>query len=395
MIINCQPNKTEVLCTSTAENDKSLIPEKYTLCGKEIKRVKSTKALGLIIDENINFLEHSKMIYNSLMKKWVMICKYSNRHWGFNQKIMIQIIKTIFHSTLFYAGHIWINKSTMVEIEKLYYKILKSTIGAVFNIRQSLAEVIIGIPPINIVNTVNRTKHYLKVILCNSPVDRLREFIAEEVTSEDAGRCDTQHALRQVMSFLKWKKTNYPESVTDTDERRIYSRDITEYLSLSRRTCKYTKAMMTRYTEHLWKISLQNEFLLEGHSILPDPTMTPLPISRGTPRDVEVLAMSVLYENNLLNNFLHRFNSEQYPSPLCDCGVEEQTAHHILFRCPLVNSELRVRAFNSLKQAVGSELAELDTPTTLLNASRHKNFMQQVVQIVNSIKDSLRTQIEL
>ena len=140
---------------------------------------------------------------------------------------------------------------------------------------------------------------------------------------------------------------------------------------------------------------MHNEFLLEGHSILPNPTMKPLPISRETSREVEVLAMSVLYGNNLLNNFLHRFNSEQFPSPLCECGTEEQTAHHILFRCPFVNSDLRVQAFSTLKEAVGRDLAELDSPITLLNASRHQNFIQQVVEIVQSIQDKLHTQIEL
>ena len=45
----------------------------------------------------------------------------------------------------------------MREIEKLWYRISKSTTGAVFNIRQTNAEILIGIPPpheTNLVNTI-------------------------------------------------------------------------------------------------------------------------------------------------------------------------------------------------------------------------------------------------
>ena len=128
MIINCNPNKTEVVCFGTAENDRTLVPTTYKLCGKDIKLVKHTKVLGLIIDESLNFIEHSKMVYRKLTHRWTTICKYSNRHWGFNQKVIVQLIKTFFHSTLFYAGHLWINKQNMTEINQLYYKTLKAAI---------------------------------------------------------------------------------------------------------------------------------------------------------------------------------------------------------------------------------------------------------------------------
>ena len=55
MIVNCLPDKTEIMCFSTAENDKTLIPKTFRLCGNDIKLVKSTKALGLIIDEDLSY----------------------------------------------------------------------------------------------------------------------------------------------------------------------------------------------------------------------------------------------------------------------------------------------------------------------------------------------------
>ena len=120
MIVNCLPDKTEIMCFSTAENDKALIPKSFRLCGNDIKLVKSTKALGLIIDEDMSFIEHGASVHKKLVQKWATICTYCHRHWGFNQEVMIQIIKTLFHSSMFYAGFIWMNKQSMEETTKLH-----------------------------------------------------------------------------------------------------------------------------------------------------------------------------------------------------------------------------------------------------------------------------------
>ena len=397
MMINCQPDKTEVICFSTAENDKALVPKEFKLCGQTIKLVKHTKALGLVIDEDLNFIEHSKGVYTKLSKKWATICRYSHRHWGFNHRVMIQIIKTLFHSSLFYAGFLWINKHSIEEINKLYYQIMKTTIGAVFNIRYSLAETILGLPPINILNTANLIKHYLKIILCNSPEDKLKEFIKEELQNEG----NTQHRsvveqhIRQVMKFLKWKITIYPESVSEADKLKIDKKCAEEFIDLEPNTCKYTKSMINKYVEHMWKAALQNEYQMEGHYIIPNPTTCPLPIEQGTSREEEVLALSFFYENNLLNSFIFRHDKRLSNSPLCDCGNEEQTAHHLLFRCNLVDSHLREQAYSEYELAVGSDLAATDSTIALVNASRHSAFMRSTLLIIKSVKDKLRSNIEL
>ena len=42
MIVNCDPDKTELICFGTAENNISLIPDTFELCNKTIRRVKQT-----------------------------------------------------------------------------------------------------------------------------------------------------------------------------------------------------------------------------------------------------------------------------------------------------------------------------------------------------------------
>ena len=391
MIINCQPDKTEIMCFSTAENDKSIIPKTYKLCDKDIKLVKNTKALGLIIDEDLTFIEHGRAVHKKLVKKWATICTYCHRHWGFNHQVMIQIIRTLFHSSLFYAGFIWINKNSIEEIMKLHYQILKSSIGAVFNINATLAHIILGIPPIDILNRCNLIKHYLKLMLNETPEDKLKEFVVNEIEKEDHESV-LSYSIRQVMKFLKWKITTNPESVDEFDKIKILSRDPKEFVKLNSNSCKYTRNMMNKYIEHLWKESVHNEYLLNGQNISPTPNLKLMPI-RGTSRKIEVAIMSFFYENNLMNHFLYRYNHTKFISPLCDCGEEEQTAHHLLFRCTFVENDLRHRAYHSLQQAVGIESAGIDSTVVLVNASRDPAFMQSMKEITSSIIHRLRSEI--
>ena len=145
----------------------------------------------------------------------------------------------------------------------------------------------------------------------------------------------------------------------------------------------------------MWKASVQNEYLLDGHNILPNPTTRPINVGRGTTREIEVLTLSLLYDNNLLNHFLYRYNRSVFTSPLCDCGMEEQTSHHLLFRCELVDSHLRAQAYSEFILVVGNELAATDSTIVIANASRNEAFMRCVVEIVQSIQNRLRSHIEL
>ena len=82
------------------------------------------------------------------------------------------------------------------------------------------------------------------------------------------------------MKFLKWKNLTYPDRTGEGDAVKVDNLDCTEFLNLKPTTCKYTKDIITKYVEHLWRKSVQNEFLLEGHAVIPTPTTQPLPIDR-------------------------------------------------------------------------------------------------------------------
>ena len=91
------------------------------------------------MDNKLKYDYHTEEVLKSVRLTWVTLCKLSNRQWGLKQKVMIYLIKTMIISKLAYAAHIYINKENLEKINKLWYKILKSITGAVYNIRQEKA----------------------------------------------------------------------------------------------------------------------------------------------------------------------------------------------------------------------------------------------------------------
>ena len=90
-----------------------------------------TKVLGVILDEKLNYKQHSKSVYNNLIHRWVSLSRYANRNWGMNQAVIVRITKTVLFSALFYGSLIWMNNSNMDDINKLLYKVSKAATGAV------------------------------------------------------------------------------------------------------------------------------------------------------------------------------------------------------------------------------------------------------------------------
>ena len=102
-----------------------------------------------------------------------------------------------------------------------------------------------------------------------------------------------------------------------------------------------------------------------------------------------------MYPNNLLNSSLHHINSDKFPSSLCSCGEDVQTAKHLLLQCKLVEDALKAEAHDLLVKAVGEEEAAMDCSITILNASRNKKFLEVVHQIINSQIDTLHVNVEI
>ena len=105
----------------------------------------------------------------------------------------------------------------------------------------------------------------------------------------------------------------------------------------------------------------------------------PLVIPRQTSRETEVMIMSLMYKNNLLNEFL--FNQNIVESNLCpNCEEEAQTADHLLFRCSSVPEQYREQAYASLCEYTGVDNSEAAGPGALIT-QYHKIRAQLIIGV--------------
>ena len=384
--INCDKDKTEVICFNCAEGDSSMIPNVFKLGDKEIKRVSQTKVLGLLIDENLSYKPHSEALLKDLQGRWAMICKYSNKHWGFNVMVMLHLLRALFISKTSYAGHIWYSNENATEINKLFYRMLKAFTGAVLNINQIVAEIILGIPPLRIQVKIHSIKHFLKINNSQVPNDIYKKFLHETYDQTTKQPQIIHHKLKDVFQFLIWKEKLYSSEFNPDDCEIICNKSYEEFTKLSAKSCHYTRNMMTKYTEELWSSSNKIIFQLEGYPSAPILNSKPIPIPRNTPRETEVQLISLFYKNNLLNQSLYKI--DRVPSPKCPyCLQEEETADHLLFRCPYVNVQLRNNAIDAYESALKETDTEVksDAFIGLLSACKSEKFIKCCIDIVKCL----------
>ena len=374
--INCQKNKTEVLCFNTSEKDESLVPETFKFDDESIYVVERTKVLGLIIDKDLKYNHHADETLKLLNMTWVDICKYSNRMWGLNIQTMVQLIKTLFIPKLQYAGHIYLTDENIATVKKLWYKLLKAATGAVFNISLSVAEIILGLPPLEIQTKINRIKHYLKLNILPIPGDPYVQRIHDIFDSSNKAPPILQNSLKEVYHFLNWKLLERPLEFTDSDKIIISSSDYTSFGNLSKKSCSYTPSIIKAYTEKLWGNTLKNKYQSEGYPNSPSPSCLPLPIPKGISRELEVKLLNLFYKNNITNSFLYSIGKA--PTPLCrNCKSEEDTISHILLSCERTLEEDK----NKIKSLIPSD-QHVDEITTL-NLSRTTAFITTLMNIMN------------
>ena len=389
MKINCDKNKTEVICFHTSENNKDLIPLTFDLGCKQICRVSTTKVLGLTIDEDLSYHQHCANILKSIQTTWADLCKYSNRQWGFKQEIMLYLVKTLIISKISYASHIFATMNNMKSINSFWYHILKSIIGAVLNLRHNVAELILGVPPLLIQARMNSIKHFLKLNLKPLQNDRYREFLTNTFVYSTKSPTSIYTRLKDVFEFLSWKLTTYPSHFSQEDIQLVNNQQLDQFFNLSEKACSYHKPMINCYIEKvLWKSSLTNQYQLEGFPNSPTPSCNPIEIPNNTSRKTEVRLLSIFYKNNIFQSALYRIG--RATSPMCTlCGQVEETADHLLFSCDSIPENLRLRSRQSYANAINCEIDDINTAdieTGFLNASRNPAFISSCIDILKDLQ---------
>ena len=154
---------------------------------------------------------------------------------------MHNLIKVLFLPTLMYGGMLWLNRQTLSRIENLWYKVIKTSIGATFNAKTEICEIILGLPPLELFNEVNTIKHFMKLNIKESDNDPLCDSMLS-LFEFSAHSCSIlQSHLSSAFKFLHLNLRHHAVSFTTVDSHIVLSNDFMRFTELSSDCCSYTK----------------------------------------------------------------------------------------------------------------------------------------------------------
>ena len=157
MVIN--GTKTELLLLNCHAND--LRP---VLLNGHICTVKSsTKSIGLIIDDNLNYKEHTNSAVAKALNSWRALKSKCAKRWGLDIPTQLYLYTTVIRPQLLYAQTIWANRNYHA-IELFQNRILRSIFNHSMSPKISSCEVISGLPPIDIYCSAIDIKFLIKSV---------------------------------------------------------------------------------------------------------------------------------------------------------------------------------------------------------------------------------------
>ena len=395
MIINCEKDKTELICFGIAEKRPDLVPETFQIGKSTVQFVDKTVVLGLTMDRKLSYIDHAQKINRKILYRWVTICKFSNRNWGFRQHVIVCLLEVIVGTCIQYAGLVWINHRSIQEVQKIWIKMLKSATGAVFHVDQNALEAILGILPIEISNSINSIKHYLKLIINKGPLDPLLDLTNQLLHDNRQSASVIAPAIKDIFHFLRWKAGMEPGDFNSNDRVIVDGLLFERFVDLSHKSCSYSKALIKQYSTVLWQERLNIQFQMDGYDVAPQISTQKLYFPPHTTRRTESIVLSLLYPNNLLNTFLYRYDSLRFKTPLCTCGNGQQDALHILLYCTHVESSLRLMMEKIIVKDPIHDIKLLSNSKFLISWSRKRDFIRICTKICESLKDTIRFEIVL
>ena len=100
LLINCEPNKTEIVIIKEKRNSSSLrnTVQKVSIGSNEIQYVQKSKVLGVTIDEDLSFEHHGKSVLRNCWNISNKISNESRRLQGINAASLTLLFKTLVYN---------------------------------------------------------------------------------------------------------------------------------------------------------------------------------------------------------------------------------------------------------------------------------------------------------
>ena len=375
MVINCQNDKTELIHFSSAAEQQPWNP-----IPQQRKYWQSAPT--------INYLSKITAVkWRKKRNRWKMIIRFTNRTIGLIHQVIVKLNKTTknkFLPILVHGGIVWMTTKNIQLINGICYEILKQSIGAIYNVNQSIAEVITSLPPLSIWNKLNSIKHYLKPFQ-QSGVSK-NDVYMDYITTKMSGRSGSTNAkdLKDVVRFLEWKRTERSGCFIEIDHSLMEEQksNLSPLVCLSSKCYSYDRSLMAKFSENLWQESINITLSLERKDHIPKVSCEHSPIRADFSRLDEVLYMSFFNENKMMYHFL--WQRSLVKLPICRCRKDIQTLEHIWCHCPMVQGEVKRQLNEFSRKNLGYE--RTDITVDLLNCSRNSELATICKKIIRNPK---------
>ncbi|XP_054708586.1 uncharacterized protein LOC129218365 [Uloborus diversus] len=120
---------------------------------EKIKRVRTLKYLGIILDENLSFLPHIQHLKTKSTNYLQHLRRLAGKYWGYNIRFRARLYDSVFLRIIAYASPIWASNPTTrlnLNLLKLQRPLLLHLTGAYATTANSSLQIITGIPPLDI-----------------------------------------------------------------------------------------------------------------------------------------------------------------------------------------------------------------------------------------------------
>ena len=139
------------------------MPPQLIINNCNIRYVSSSKVLGLIIDENLDFSEHAINKLKECNKKWGLIIRNTTRNHRLNIRSLTLLLRALILTKMHYAAPLWLYKNLHLYKE-FWNKVVLKISGAMLNPNRDLVELEMQLPPLNMQLEVLTVKFLCKVI---------------------------------------------------------------------------------------------------------------------------------------------------------------------------------------------------------------------------------------
>ena len=234
--INCDVNKTEAIILKTCNKSYNKPPPDLNISNNKIRYVKSTKVLGIILDEDLNFKVHAEEKYKECKKKWGLLTRSTNRNYGLNAYSLSLLLKVTVLTKLFYAAPIWLQRN-LDQFKDLWNSIIMKITGATLNPHRILSEIVIQLPPLKVQVEILTAKFLCKVLTTG---DQLTSVLLQVDGSLNREFYPQLIALKK---FILWADKTYQFS-------RMRNVELSEFKNLD--VLHYNKATIQEYQQFLW-----------------------------------------------------------------------------------------------------------------------------------------------